>query len=95
MNKIEEKYIIEVYFEDEGETFYVGHSDFIDHKDVLVTDPLKAWKYTYTRAKEVLISYDWSTKWYNEAGAIILTGDILNRHGYSAKIKKMTIEYTW
>lgn len=95
MNRTEEKYIIEVYFEDAGETFYVGHADFVNHENVLVSDPLKAWKYTYNRAKEKLISYDWSTKWYDEKGVIILTGDILNRSGYSTKIKKMTIQYTW
>lgn len=95
MNKTEEKYIIEVYFEDAGETFYVGHADFVNHENVLVRDPLKAWKYTYSRAKEILISYDWSTEWYDETGILILKGDILNRPGYSTKIKKMTIQYTW
>lgn len=95
MNKTEERYIIEVYFEDAGETFYVGKDPFSAFKYVLVGDPLQAIKYTYNRAKEVITSYDYSTEWRDTSGTVILKGDIFNRPGYDVKIKKMTIEYIW
>ena len=95
MNKKEEKYIIEVHFEDAGKTFFVGRDHFSNHKYVLVSDPLSAIKYTYNGAKEAIISYNYSTEWRDTTGTVILTGDIFNRPGYNTKIKKMTIEYTW
>ena len=95
MNKTEEKYIIEVYFEDVGETFYVGKDPFSSHKYVLVRDPMNAIKYTYNSAKSAIIQYDYSTEWRDTSGTVILTGDIFNRPGYDVKIKKMTIQYTW
>lgn len=95
MNRIDEKYIIEVYFEDVGETFYIGKDPFSTHKYILVKDPTQANKYTYDKAKQVIISYDYSTEWRDTSGTVVLTGDIFNRPGYDVKIKKITIQYTW
>ena len=95
MNMTKEEYIIEVYFEDEGETFYIGRDPLLEYKYVLVSDPILANRYTYDKAKQKITSYDYSTEWRDTSGTIILRGDIFNRPGYDVKIKKMTIQYTW
>jgi len=76
MNKTEERYIIEVYFEDVGETFYIGKDPFSSHKHVLVRDPLQAIKYTYNGSKDAVVSYDYSTEWRDTSGVVLLKGDI-------------------